>query len=465
LKGIKSFFSADIGLKQPSMKNAHLYKIIEEYCKAALTFLSATIKAPEDLPTTETEKFQVTGPGSYSGYYVTTVVWYTLVYTHKESLERLDAYQRAIQAFKQDEYISRHLDTLVGVIGERIRVEADDCLRSLLIELLYDQDRLDFQESKLIRIYERIENYFYTDTLTYRYYCLLQGFDMEAERIEISPGLSIRRTSKEEKEKMLSLFSDSSYRQIQFSYDYTLELILELPKYIGDVSINVSSEGSPSEIVRKRFDEVCSALRLYKCGAVGYSFISRTNISWEPHARISTHRFTTQEHFFGPRYVLSGDEARGFPQFWQWFEKINRKKRIDLALRRFNFGYERKTAEDKLIDYMIGFEALLLNESFELAYKLALRGAALLAQNSGERQQIYVELKAAYSKRSDIVHGNPINETITVGNEIVQFGVFISRVEEHLRRTIKEFLALCQSKKESQVIKSLDEKIIKGFTE
>jgi len=55
------------------------------------------------------------------------------------------------------------------------------------------------------------------------------------------------------------------------------------------------------------------------------------------------------------------EEIPDFLTFWELCQKVRKKKhnRIDLALNRFNFGYERPRSDDKLIDYSIGFEALL----------------------------------------------------------------------------------------------------------
>ena len=131
---------------------------------------------------------------------------------------------------------------------------------------------------------------------------------------------------------------------------------------------------------------------------------------------------------------------------------------------RFNFSYERVAPEDKLIDYLIGFEALLLrrDERQELEYRLALRGAFLLGTDMEERKKIFFHLKTAYRERSNIVHGGSVKKVVSMGDSNIQFGEFVYRVGEYLRAAIRKFLKLCEEQNESLVIKSLDEKIVAG---
>ena len=65
-----------------------------------------------------------------------------------------------------------------------------------------------------------------------------------------------------------------------------------------------------------------------------------------------------------------------------------------------------------MVDFVIAFEALLLTQNGsaitqELSYRFAVNGASLLrlVLNSRDGQGIFRKMKAAYSVRSDIVHG------------------------------------------------------------
>jgi hypothetical protein len=78
---------------------------------------------------------------------------------------------------------------------------------------------------------------------------------------------------------------------------------------------------------------------------------------------------------------------------------------INIALRRFNFGVEEDNAENKIIDFLIAFEALYLEGMDELGYRLSTRAAVLLGENDAEAAKVKEVIVEAYGLRSKIVHG------------------------------------------------------------
>lgn len=85
---------------------------------------------------------------------------------------------------------------------------------------------------------------------------------------------------------------------------------------------------------------------------------------------------------------------------------------LSRALHRFLLGRKRSDLVDKLVDYVISWEALLLTQegnpiAQELSYRFSLNGASLLStvSNKLDRFVCNKKMKAAYSVRSTIVHG------------------------------------------------------------
>lgn len=79
-----------------------------------------------------------------------------------------------------------------------------------------------------------------------------------------------------------------------------------------------------------------------------------------------------------------------------------------LAVRRLSLASLRDDDDDKLIDACIGIEALLSNDSIEIAHKIATRGATALARHRQpplDPTKTFKMLKSVYSRRSDLVHG------------------------------------------------------------
>jgi hypothetical protein len=87
-------------------------------------------------------------------------------------------------------------------------------------------------------------------------------------------------------------------------------------------------------------------------------------------------------------------------------EATRRYGELDMAIRRFNQSYLRDLPEDQIIDLAIVLESTLLaKERDELNYRLSLRGAALLAdQSQWGLHKSQMLLKIMYEVRSGIVH-------------------------------------------------------------
>lgn len=453
------------------MRNASLHSALWDYCNSALALLNSKISRPEDVPTTIKEKVEVAESGELSFSQVPEILWHILVIRNEWDLTQTDVRQAAVQALQADPRVAKHLNTLVGTSEVRTRVDTDSCLRAFLIRLLQEQQDLSLQEVVFDRLYKEFEDYFYRDAVGYRFLSPLNNFRVETEKVELSPNFSITKIPREEREQLLSRSREfdlfAQHHMMPFN-EYALELFLEAPKVFGEGPAVPNIETMPSQIARKQFDEACSALRLYKSGAVSHDYIRIVSTSWELHGGTYTLSSIGMRPAIGPQHLLSKEEVAEFLRFWEFFQRVRKKKqkRTDIALRRFNFAYERVRPEDKLIDYLIGFEALLLkgDERQELEYRLALRGSVLLGKTPEERQAVFKELKTAYRERSNIVHGGAIKEAVKIGGDKIKFNEFVEKVEQRLRAAIKEFLALSETQSESKVIKDLDDKIVGGHS-
>lgn len=451
------------------MRNTSLYKSLREFYKEALAILNEKLAKKQDLPITVKEKFEFKEDGGYSQSYEPEILWYIFVDKNVQELKKTDIYCKLVRALQDDPQIARHLDTLVGTHEFRMRLDVDICLRALITKLFQEQEDITFEESIFNKVYEEFESYFYRDRVECRLISPLNNFQAESERIELSPGFSIIKIPKEERAEMLSssrMFGAFPQYQVMPFNEYAFELVLEIPKLFGENAPVRKAEDIPSQIAQKQFYEACSALRLFKEGAVNHEYIRVGTISWELHGGTFTTDSVSRQKLIGPQYILSKDDISDFLKFWSFFQKVRQKtrRRINLALRRFNFAYERVRPEDKLIDYMIGFESLLLlgTERQELEYRLALRGSALLNNTPEGRAVTFKELKTAYRERSNIVHGGILKEIIKIDNNEVKFSEFVDKAGKLLRSSIQEFLQLTESRSEAVVLDELDKRIICG---
>jgi hypothetical protein len=151
-----------------------------------------------------------------------------------------------------------------------------------------------------------------------------------------------------------------------------------------------------------------------------------------------------------------------------------RVKSLAIALRRFNLVYARDLHEDRIIDLSVSLEAsLLAGIEEELTYRLAIRGAALLAAVR-RPTETHTLLDTLYFARSKIVHEgrdlfdkdtrNPIAkrarrlETFFPGMELHEFS---GHCEECVRDVLKAYIGhLRDGKSLGQINSDLDVRVL-----
>ena len=134
---------------------------------------------------------------------------------------------------------------------------------------------------------------------------------------------------------------------------------------------------------------------------------------------------------------------------------------LSVGLRRFNQSYERRIPEDQIIDLTIALESTLLGDlEDELKYRLAVRGAALLAdaQAPWKPQASRALLLAMYDVRSSIVHSGQQLSDQKVLKKIRNLGMqpkdFLQQCEQIVRDVLKVYV---QHRTKGQSVKQVNE--------
>ena len=208
---------------------------------------------------------------------------------------------------------------------------------------------------------------------------------------------------------------------------------------------------------RKLIEEGIALLRLFKAQLTGYKGF----VSIEPpetrgmrHVGRKLLRHYNLWSFPGhnDRYKLFSSEAEDFKQFFKKYtSRISYEKP---AIRYFNKSYHEPYTNDQLLDLVFALENLYLENKGEFRYKLSMRGAYVLGDDTKSRKEIFQDLKKAYDIRCKIVHGR---QGVDADPELVW------RVREYLRKSIiklSEQPDIWEKKKTS----CLDSIILKGIT-
>src|SRR6185503_2610750 len=117
------------------------------------------------------------------------------------------------------------------------------------------------------------------DAFNYRFFAPVTGLRMETDKLEIDSHLGIVRVTEQEKQELLSdIPTFYPANSTATTHDFALEFFQEYPKVIGDHDIPFTEH--PLESVKRKFADVCSALRLFKQGSLAFNHIWMENTTF-----------------------------------------------------------------------------------------------------------------------------------------------------------------------------------------
>jgi hypothetical protein len=154
--------------------------------------------------------------------------------------------------------------------------------------------------------------------------------------------------------------------------------------------------------------KVIEAMRLFASGDVGTQFF----MNLLPDGGSETgNPYELSSEYVDSEFVMDSKAAAGFAPFWRQYSAWN-PRNVGRHLNRFLRAYRQDNWYDRLIDFVISAEGLVLpGVTQELRYQFSLRTAWLLGSGGSERQKIFRQAQKIYDLRSKIVHGQAGSET------------------------------------------------------
>jgi hypothetical protein len=434
-----------------NIRNRDFYEASKSFVIAAINLLTVCIQKGEKIPYIMNERFKIEKEGTCKTIYEQQPIFAAPLHKHRKELENLPEYQVCMKAMTSDPAITKHLNVLVGFYNSQYRRTAEEYLEYLILrQFPPNTERIEFDPTLFDSAYEILERFFYKDDFIFRAMSPLHNFTAEDERIDLDDDLCIRKITIDEQEQLLNEFKWSSIipHFEALGLKHAIELGYQTKKIIGDAPREPlqTIDQSVKETVRK----LVTALRLFKTGLVGYNIVRTVSTFELPLPTGMTSFSSPYKRFLGEKYTLTKLEANEFKKFWERMNKIdvNAFPQLDIALSRFNFAYERDKLEDKLIDFMVAFEALFFKEgeSGEFRHKLSVRVSRFLEEEYEQRKLTAKRMNDFYDKRSKVVHGEKVKLK----------GGFVMTTEDHLRKSIKLFLECLPTSSHDEIITHLD---------
>ena len=341
------------------------------------------------------------------------------------------------------------INTLVGTrMGASLR-QPEMILSEAIRAVLRPDTDLVFDDARFAQHCDRLEHEFFDDERTATLLIPLRGVRFGGPPIEFGHGLVLDRLANDEIVRCLELgilqapapapgpfagffAPDTELWGLRFQWSE--------PKRVGPLDPHAFEGPGPEQAAAATADRAISALRLLQGGG------------FMPVARLQFVEFSggTGWSLFpeGPRhgepYQLSADRADELRRLWENLgaPAVVNDGALQNAVRRFAFAAERHRPEDTLVDLMIAAESLFLNDldrrEGELRFRMSLRAGWLLGHDRRSRLDVYRLLRRAYDVRSDIVHGNRLDEKRLVSwSGGHGMGSFVDRIGDLLRQALR----------------------------
>lgn len=416
---------------------------------AALGLLKVYLEKGERVQYVIVERSKIEG-ASFGTTFESKPLYNELVVNHRKEIECLPEYDACVHAMRSDPTIAKHMLCMVRIRHGSFSLSESAYLLPLLLDQLSEQNKkFNFSKKAFDHAYSSLEQFCCSEMIPLQSLCPLDNFDCDTYEIDLGEGLRIRRMASNELEQILDRVKQP-YPIARLKY--AAELTHQTQKILGEGLRARNPELEVDE--REEFDKLVTALRLFKTGAVGFNIVFITPLIRIPLGESASGNLDNYRLFVGRRYHLNESEVSKFKNFWNNFSKMDLSKPSSLAvaIRRFGYAYERWKLDDKIVDYMVAFEALFSKEhegSESIGYKLSVRAARFLAKDYSQRRRIMKEMRDFYKLRSTIIHGEALKPKDDLGNTV-------DIVENYLKRTIKLFIEQLQTSGKDEIISHLD---------
>lgn len=435
------------------MKNEELYKACKLLCQKATKILRDSADEKGIVP----QEFSNVPLDQKQPREITSMVLskypYNISYLYNENkyrIESLKEFQKCKKLMEKDSVIKKHLNKMVGSIDLTRDFTGEYCLKLLILLVIRSSQSFEFSKKVFEKSFLDMEKFFYSDKIHYYHLVLIENFHCDKEKIILQPNIKIIRMPKWGLLNLCYIIRDSwefkVLENIRLS-EHAIQMEYEENKVINDIGTTkiFADPYSKRRIKSKNISNiVISALRTFKTGTIRLGIEAPAEfLKWQP---IADQRYELPDYLplLGKKYTLNRNEIPRFQKFFRKFSYMyETNETFRVCINRFNYANDIDLySTDKLIDYMIAFESLYLNDNLELGYKLSVRVACFLGRDKKEKEQIFKEIKKAYDIRSRMVHGRTfnINAPIKFEKRKVSFEELLAIVESHLRNSIYKLL-------------------------
>lgn len=290
----------------------------------------------------------------------------------------------------------------------------------------YKKGKVVIDSTKAIGMLRDLRKVLTQKTLKFVATARLMGVTLTSKSFKLPDGIVIRRLTRKERndrQPTLEPYLSSGWEEQQLAdHPSELSVFVTVPVDYKQDGAFFNTINDAQSVASQMFNKVVEAVLVATSGKAKLSAI---NLSGGIE-HIPTGRVLSQEM---PPHVNITLRKKDIPKIASAYDLVSggrlSDKTLNRSLHRFLLGRKRADLVDKLVDYVIAWEALLLTSdgnpiTQELSYRFSLNGAVLIssANIKTKPNEVYKKMKGAYSARSTIVHGGSekeIEKTLKAG--------------------------------------------------
>jgi hypothetical protein len=364
--------------------------------------------------------------------------------TRRNDIQEMSSFKQLFASIQADAEIARALRLESNSTDEFL----NRYFISIVTSVLEREDAGNDRGQAEAAVLAELDDFLTKDTYTARVCATLLNFNSDVADVELVDGIFLRRVSDVELESHINAMNlmvsyVGLYRLLEINFQ--LEAVMEQER------TNTQPLAMGAKVQHKS-EDLLIAFRLIKPGAIGYSFTAGQATAPLGFGGIWM-ALPGPENIFGPPYDFVQTDIDQLRNVLKNLKTLEKDTRFSLALRRLMDAYRKPLGGDRLVDYWIGLESLLLpaEKEGELRFRAALRGAWFIGGDPAKRTKTFNDLRWSYDERSAVVHGTEKNVDQAL----------VLQTEEHLRSVLWRCLELGQTPS-SKMLNSL---VVTGLPE
>lgn len=237
-----------------------------------------------------------------------------------------------------------------------------------------------------------------------------------------------------------------------------------IPSLIPHSILTLSLDEVRGRAIYDVFQKIISILTLYRVAAISYDSYSTWSNTYFQLSGGTTYSGTRYSN--EPVLILRSTDVENLKEFIRnvepYISTINvggrPNKPVEMAFKRYSNSVTLNVAlEEKILQSMMGLEALYLTGLSEARFRLSLRVSQTMSQLNEDSLLVYSNILKGYEYRSSYVHGSEINSKKHAEARLV-----LLEIQNYLRKSILLWLILDinSKKKKEDYLRNVDMSLI-----